>query len=296
MMDPKWFIGEVVDIEGDPEKLGRVRIKIFQKHDFIKKADDFVWSHVMMPTTSESLNGVGQTPSFAIGTRVVGFYADGDSQRVSVITGTLLFNPLDDTGSTEHSLSFMARGTNAIDKQKIGYEEPESAFGAEYPYNKVTQTKSGHVIEIDDTPGEERIHVYHKAGAYVEINKEGRISISTPSDSIEIVGKNKSIEIKGDAKISVEGNLDASVIGEVRITSASNLYVGALGDLELSAAKDITISAGNGVTIRGPGGIVTTGSVTSLGTGSFGTGATGSFSTPTGKIVSVAKGVVVGIK
>lgn len=297
MMDPKWFIGEVVDIENDPEKLGRVRVKIFQKHDFIKQADDFIWSHVMMPTTSDSLKGVGQTPSFSVGTRVVGFFADGEMQRVSVITGTLVFNPLEDNGASEHSLSFMARGQNAIERKKIGFEEPDSSFAAQYPYNRVLQTKSGHVVEIDDTAGEERIHVYHKAGAYIEINKDGRISISTPDDSIEIVGKNKTIEIKGDAKIAVEGNLDASVIGDASVSSAGKMYIGALGDLELSAGGGMTISAGGGVTVRAPGaGLVSTGPITSVDFMSSALGATGSFATPTGKIVTVSKGVITSIK
>jgi hypothetical protein len=292
MIDPKWFIGEVIDFENDPERLGRVKVKIYQKHDMLSSPDQFVWSHVMMPTTSESLKGVGQTPSFALGTRVVGFFTDGKSERVPVITGTLLFNPIEDTGSAEHSLAFTARGRNDIEKKKIGYEEPDSSFAAEYPYNKVTRTKAGHVIEVDDTPGKERIHVYHKAGAYVEINKEGTISISTPKNSLEIVGGDKVLEVKGDCRVLVEGDLDASVMGNTRISSVGDLYVGCAGNMELSAVGGLTISAGGGILLKSDAGVIATGSITTLGALSSAIGATTAFTTPTGKIVSVSKGVI----
>lgn len=296
MINPEWFIGEVVNFTDDPEKLGRVRIKLFQQHDSVLDNNEFIWSHVMMPTTSESLAGIGQTPSFELGTRVIGFYADGASKRVSVITGTLLFNPLEDIGAQEHSLSFNARGTNAIEKKKLGIEEPDSAFAAQYPYNKVTTTKSGHVIEIDDTPGKERIHVYHKAGAYLEIDQTGRITCSTPVDSFEIVGGSKSIEIKGDARISVQGSCDATILGDARVSSAGNLYLGALGNLELSAGGSLTISSSAGVAIRSPAGIVTTGPISTLGIISSASGATGSFTSPSGRIISVSKGIVTSIE
>lgn len=292
MIDPSWFLGEVVNISDDPEKLGRVRVKVYSKHDTIKNDEDLIWSHVMMPTTSESLRGVGLTPSLAVGSKVVGFYADGSSMRVSIITGTLLFNPLEDSGSSEHSLSYLARGKNSVTKSKIGFEEPATSFAAEYPFNRVLQTKSGHVIEVDDTSGNERIHVYHKAGSYIEMNKDGQITIVSTGNMIEIVGSDKLIEVKGNAKIAVEGDLDASVIGNATIACAGNLFLGSLGNLSISAGEHLTLSAGTGITLKSPAGVVTTGSLSVSGSLSSSTGATGSFATPTGKIVSVAKGLV----
>ena len=46
---------------------------------------------------------------------------------------------------------------------------PESAV-SEYPYNHVTHTEAGHVLEIDDTPEGERLHVYHAVGTFIEIH------------------------------------------------------------------------------------------------------------------------------
>ena len=39
---------------------------------------------------------------------------------------------------------------------KPSWKEPEPAYNAKYPFNKVTESEAGHVMEIDDTPGGER--------------------------------------------------------------------------------------------------------------------------------------------
>jgi hypothetical protein len=38
-----------------------------------------------------------------------------------------------------------------------------------YPYVHVFESESGHIIEIDDTPNKERIHIWHRSGTYLEI-------------------------------------------------------------------------------------------------------------------------------
>jgi hypothetical protein len=48
--------------------------------------------------------------------------------------------------------------------------EPPSDYDTEYPFNFVHTTKSGHAIELDDTPGHERIHWWHRSGSYDEIS------------------------------------------------------------------------------------------------------------------------------
>ena len=295
MLNPSWFVGEVVNISGDPEKLGRVRVKVYQEHDLLTKPEDLLWSHVMLPTTSESLNGVGLNPCLAIGSRVIGFYADTEG-RVPIVVGTMAFNPSKDDGSSEHSLSFLFRGRNSVTQEKIGLEEPDSAYAAEYPFNRVLQTKAGHVIEVDDTSGEERIHIRHTAGSYVEINKDGRITIVSQDDSVDITGGDKIIEVKGSVRMTVDGDLNASVIGQTNIVSANNIYLGSLGNIELSAADSIILSAANGLTVRAPGGLVCTSSISAIGAISSAVGATGTFTSPTGKIVSINKGLVSQIK
>ena len=80
-----------------------------------------------------------------------------------------------------------------------------------YPYNKVHQSESGHVFEIDDTVGKERINVHHRSGTFHEIHADG-------SEVTRIVNNNYTAILKDD-KVYIAGNTDLQVgHGNVNIT------------------------------------------------------------------------------
>ena len=61
--NPQFFIGVVEDIN-DPSKLNRVRTRIFGKHTediTLLPTESLPWYNVVMPVTSASTSGVGQT-------------------------------------------------------------------------------------------------------------------------------------------------------------------------------------------------------------------------------------------
>lgn len=292
MLQPSWFIGEVVDTAGDPQRLGRVRVKVYLTHDFGVKTEDLLWSHVMMPTTSPSVAGVGDTPTLLVGSKVIGFYADGDDRRVGVVIGTMPFNPSDDVGSPQHSLSFLARGENSVTKEKLGSEEPDPAYAAEYSLNRVIQTRSGHVIELDDTPGAERIHIVHKSGTYAEINSTGRLAVGVKENSYEAVQGDRVIEIQGNARIFVKGNVNIGNDGDMNIATNGNLYLGAKGTVTIESVGGTTINSAGGVSVRGKGGLSVEGPITTFASLSSASGATATFTTPSGRVVTVSKGIV----
>ena len=133
------------------------------------------------------------------------------------------------------------------------WDEPESAFNGAYPYNKVTQTESGHIIEVDDTPGSERIHIYHKSGTYVEIDSNGSMVKRTKGSSYEIIDRNGKISIAGRADISVNGacnifvgnDANIEVEGDVNLTCHNDITAMAGGTLNLSATEEVNITSGN---------------------------------------------------
>lgn len=53
------------------------------------------------------------------------------------------------------------------------FDEPETPYDAKYPFNHVYESEAGHVVEIDDTPGAERLHWYHRSGTFREIHPDG---------------------------------------------------------------------------------------------------------------------------
>ena len=53
------------------------------------------------------------------------------------------------------------------------FDQPEIPYNTTYPYNRVFESESGHIMEYDDTPSNERIHQRHKTGTSYEIHPDG---------------------------------------------------------------------------------------------------------------------------
>lgn len=193
----RWFIG-VVEDRDDPEKQGRVRVRIYNVHGNSVEAptNTLPWALILMPGFSSSLNQVGVSATgLQLNSTVVGFFMDGNEATMPLIIGAL---------PGKNDLAKLATGQNNLNKERIG-PEPESAYNAKYPFNKVTTTESGHVIEIDDTPNFERTHQYHRSGTYTEIDHDGRKVEKVVGDSFEIVVENKTVYIRGNVNIKVDG-------------------------------------------------------------------------------------------
>ena len=76
---------------------------------------------------------------------------------------------------------------------------------AKYPYNHVMETEAGHYIEFDDTKGNERIHLYHKTGTFIEIDATGNVVIKTVGNVTNIIAGNMDTYVKGNYNLSVGG-------------------------------------------------------------------------------------------
>ena len=283
-----WFTGVVEDIN-DPEKLGRVRVRCFGYHseDLANiTIDSLPWATVMGPTNSANISGIGTTTHGLVnGTWVVGFFRDGRSAQDPIIMGTVgstykekpnvdkgfvdpsgTYPKLQGTESTYVDTNLLARGTNTITRElDTVSEEPATKYAAVYPNNKVTQTTSGHIIEIDDTPGAERINVRHRSGTFVEIHPNGdvvqnngnRFQITTGNDNVHITGVcNLTIDstcnttIGGDWNINVAGNKNETVGGSVtetytgsQTTSAASMDIDATsGNIDMDSSGDILLN------------------------------------------------------
>ena len=87
-----WFTGVIEDIH-DPEQRGRCKVRCFGYHterkNYISTAQ-LPWAHVMMPVTSASQCGVGESATGLLrGSWVVGFFRDGPSAQDPIIMGSL---------------------------------------------------------------------------------------------------------------------------------------------------------------------------------------------------------------
>ena len=87
-----WFTGVIEDVN-DPEQRGRYKVRCWGYHterkDYVA-AVQLPWAHVMMPVTSASQCGVGESATGLLrGSWVVGFFRDGPSAQDPIIMGSL---------------------------------------------------------------------------------------------------------------------------------------------------------------------------------------------------------------
>ncbi|AGJ71600.1 baseplate hub subunit and tail lysozyme protein [Escherichia phage Lw1] len=141
---------------------------------------------------------------------------------------------------------------------RVMFEEPKSAYAAEYPYNMVFESRSGHIQEFDDTPGFERYNRVHPAGTYEEIRPDGSRVVKIMGDDYQIVMQGRKLNVKGNLQVVVEGDAFIYNMGNVQQTVDGNVtefvrgnvnqtvegeYVGRVkGNAELTVEKDATIN------------------------------------------------------
>jgi uncharacterized Zn-binding protein involved in type VI secretion len=115
------------------------------------------------------------------------------------------------------------------------WDEPETLYNTVYPYNNVVETESGHLLEFDDTPEAERIHLAHRNGSFQEWFPDGdkvekvtkdNYQIVMGDDKVYIMGKCQ-VTIQGDAELYVQGNFDMNVDGTCNIRSTGNMKLNA---------------------------------------------------------------------
>ena len=156
----------------------------------------------------------------------------------------------------------------------LSWTQPESAANTDYqpiyPYNNVTQTRSGHMFELDDTKGRERVRLQHRANTFIEMHPNGDFVHKVFGDGYEIIVKDKNVQIKGACNITVEGDAYLYVMGDKveqidgnleqhikgnytqvvegvsNITSQGNMRI----DAGSSLTGSLTLSAGDVVTLN----------------------------------------------
>ena len=110
---------------------------------------------------------------------------------------------------------------------------------SEYPYNHVHESESGHIQEIDDTPGGERLYRQHKSGTYEEIVADGTKTVRVFGDNYELIAGVNNIFVKGNINLTCSGDkrerIDGDYILEVggdftrKIHKTEQVKIGATG-------------------------------------------------------------------
>ena len=315
-LKPEWFMGVVEDRQ-DPLNLGRVRVRIFGRHSDNKQlvpTNTLPWSQVLLPTNNSNPYPCRE------GDQVLGMFLDGKNAQISLILGTYSRIPqeLADTNkgfNDVRTAEQLAKAPVKPNESATNYprnldeptssrlyrnestdnsivslkesrripEEPSSGYAAVPPYNNVYESESGHAIEIDDTPGAERLHFYHRSGSYVEYEANGDRVERIQNDKFTVVIGNDTVYVEGDVNVKVKGNL--------------NLAGTIIALNDKTGKSGIEIKDGN-IKISSPTRIVLQAAVVEVPTGSsFGVtdAASGTITTSTGQVVTIEKGIITNI-
>ena len=242
--------------------------------------EDLPWAHPVQPITSAGVSGIGTTPLGPVeGTWVVGFFRDGMSAQNPVIFGTLGAlrapsdlrpgegfqdpngnYPLDEGPNAGTDTNSLARGAGGVPLETrlnnldvmlsadpdipLAYNpvrEPPPRYAAQYPFNHVKFTESGHVEEFDDTPGAERMHRYHRSGTFEEIGPDGERTLKVVNKNYTVVMGENDLHVVGPCNVQLDGATSVILSQGAKITSLKDLEVTVIGDFDLNVLGKATI-------------------------------------------------------
>lgn len=133
------------------------------------------------------------------------------------------------------------------------WSQPESPYAAEYPFNKVFGGESGHAIEIDDTPGAERLNWAHRSGTFDEIGPDGTKVTKIVGDGYTIYDSDGYVLIEGSANVHLAGACNVFIAGDTNLTMHGKASIDVHNDLDLNVGGHIAVSAGKGIFVRNQG-------------------------------------------
>jgi len=247
-----------------------------------------MWAHPLLPVTEASVSGVGQAPVGLVqGSWVFGFARDGKTCQDLVVVGTFGGIPTEKANPNagfndpegkwpkeeyigEPDTNRLARndsqkqhpvldakekarkkGVKTADGQT--WDEPASPYNAEYPLNKVKETEGGHIVEFDDTPQHERIHVYHKAGTFQEIHPDGTSVVRIVGKNYTIVASDNNIAIDGKCNITVNSDCSLQVNGNATIDVQKDVTQTVHGNVKQHVSGNVneTVDSNKNTTVQG---------------------------------------------
>jgi hypothetical protein len=150
------------------------------------------------------------------------------------------------------------------------WSEPETPYAAEYPHNHVYESEAGHIREMDDTPGKERIHERHASGSGYEIHPDGskvtrvkqdNYTITTNDDYTHIQGTQRHttdegvrIRVNADGKEGNNYNIEVGSNSNVNVeVNKGNINLTTLnpdvGDININASRNLNMQVGKDLNV-----------------------------------------------
>ena len=118
------------------------------------------------------------------------------------------------------------------------FDQPAIPYNADYPYNHVYESESGHIKEYDDSNGNERIFESHRTGTSYEIDASG--------NRTDIIKGTHYTLVSDSNKHFIQGNSDVTIDGRHKIYINKNNTPNNHYDIQIGAGASINIQVDSG--------------------------------------------------
>jgi hypothetical protein len=286
-----WWVG-VVESRIDPLNLGRCRVRIFGWHtDNLNElpSEDLPWAHPILPVNAKDFSNTPYENDWVVGFFMdgeaaqfpvyFGVFPGIPSQEYDKSKGftdqrtseQLAQAPVNEypRGLNEPTTSRLFRNED-IDKtivQKIkdalvkgvttasgdSWDQPEPSYATLPPYNEVIETESGHVLELDDSKGVERVNLAHRTGTFIEMRPDGSKVTRVVKDNYEVISGDDFVVIQGACNITINGNANILVKGDSveKIEGNATLDVGGNGTVKVGGDAALQVGGSSSSQIGG---------------------------------------------
>lgn len=132
----------------------------------------------------------------------------------------------DDTGDVPD------RGADiAVDAWGQEFQEPGPKKLTDYPYGRGWRSESGHLIIMDDTPGDELMQLTHKDGSQIEWGPGGSEVHRVKGSQNETFHGSVTRHFRGDVNEIYEGSKKMTIYGDYKKKVVGTFYENRVGDI-----------------------------------------------------------------
>ena len=155
--------------------------------------------------------------------------------------------------------------SDPVDTTPDSFEVPKDARkskdAGKYPLYYSHKSRSGHVFNMDDSPGAESVTVQHRSGSAIQFMPDGAVVFTNRKNKLEVtfgasrmvvtgaydvvVQDGGSLKVDGDYETTIMGDMNTTIAGDYNMT-AKNMNTAVRGNMDTAVKGNQTTKvAGN---------------------------------------------------
>ncbi len=120
-------------------------------------------------------------------------------------------------------------------KQPHKSDARKAKSSGSYPDYFSWKTRSGHVLQLDDSKGGETVTLQHRGGTAIQMAPDGSMHVTAHNGKYEITFGENRVTISGAQDITVKGDASFRVYGDYNVTCQKDYNLTVLGNFNITA-------------------------------------------------------------